>query len=379
MESNTSGDENRGLINSAFSPIFEINVFYAVFLPFLSVLMMLGNIAVITAFVKVPGLREKPSDLLILNLSVTDLIQGVILLVFLTPLYVSEFWWHYGEFGCKMLIAIGDFNAGASLFTLCAISLDRVLLVAMEYPRYMKLTSRFRIMLTILISWISALVPMSLEIGLWEKAKEINLIASLINFDYLCLSPSRRIQAFSSFFFFFFVFTPVIIVTTLSLVFMYFLHQRLKKNRKIAAAGPGSNSGSTQATSRNTAITAVVASGNNQTPPGAGDERGSTSTADKDPARKSDSVKNRYIKPAVTLAVLIIAMIVCLMPYVLYVIIGAACPSCVAGVSTNVVYGLVLLQYCNSLLDPFLYAMTQSKIKRFYQAKLQHIWSSVRP
>lgn len=323
-----------------------INLFYAVFLPCLSAMTIAGNLAIIVAYYKVPGLREKPSDLLILNLAVTDLLQGVTMSVFTTPLYILGSW-PYREFGCKVTVGLGDVTIVASLVTLGAISLDRMLLVSKEYPRYVKIQSRFRIKLTICLCWIIAGIPMVVEIGLWEKAKEINLEASLINFNYVCLSPPRRIRGFSFFMFIAFALLPVISVTVLSAIFFHRLKRRLKRHRRIDGVLSISNSMSAATTAENSQQNISAAQ------------------------RSNRRTKNRYIKPAVTLSALVCAMAICMMPYCLYVIIGIVWPSCVMGANPDILYGLILLQISSSLLDPFLYAMTQSKIKNFYISKLR--------
>ena len=54
----------------------QINIAYAIVVPIIIVIGTVFNLTTILAFWKMPGLRDKPSDLLILNLSVVDLITG---------------------------------------------------------------------------------------------------------------------------------------------------------------------------------------------------------------------------------------------------------------------------------------------------------------
>ena len=60
---------------------------------------IVGNTGTIAAFVKIRSLHEKPSDLLILNLSIADLGLGLMQLYFLPALLKV---WPWGEIGCKL-------------------------------------------------------------------------------------------------------------------------------------------------------------------------------------------------------------------------------------------------------------------------------------
>ena len=342
----------------------DINLFFAVFLPLLSIATIVGNAGVMLAFLKVPALQEKPSDLLILNLSVTDFFLGWIMLIFMTPYFVSGMW-PYGEIGCMIWAGSGNLLVSASLYTLCAISWDRVLLVVKEYPSYVKLQSRTRIKVTIGLCWILSLIPMTLELSMWKRAKENVFMASLINFNYICLSLPRLIKAFSLSGFFIFVLTPILMVTVLSAVFLYFLHLRLRKNRQVAIGGGSASANETTSHSAgNTATSTVEGNGVSAKP---------NTNEPNSKSAKSHRFNKRYIKPAVTLAALVFAMAVCMLPYSIYVILGTFCPTCVANINSRLRYALLLLTYCNATLDPLLYSMTQSKIKGYYKSKLRNM------
>ena len=56
---------------SAAMPAVQVNVFYAIFIPTLIIVSTIMNLATIAAFWKLPSLREKPSELFILNRGVT--------------------------------------------------------------------------------------------------------------------------------------------------------------------------------------------------------------------------------------------------------------------------------------------------------------------
>ena len=54
----------------------SFNLFFAIFIPILCFLITIGNLGTIIAFWKLPSLRDKPSELLILSLSCADFITG---------------------------------------------------------------------------------------------------------------------------------------------------------------------------------------------------------------------------------------------------------------------------------------------------------------
>ena len=126
------------------------------------------------------------------------------------------------------------------------------------------------------------------------------------------------------------------IVCGLSISFLYFLHRRLKKTKSSEASQASQVPSAQQA---------------NQEPSGS--------------SRQGNSfTKNRYIKPAVSMLILVFAMAICMLPYCFYVmIIELFCETCN---TLKVIYAVFLLQFCNACLDPFLYGMTQRKIRRFY-------------
>ena len=93
-----------------------------------------------------------------------------------------------------------------------------------------------------------------------------------------------------------------------------------------------------------------------------------TSTKNKSTGSNLDRVmRNRYVKPGITLIGLALAMASCmLMPYCLYVLM--------IGINeTTVLYGLLSLQFSNAALDPFIYGLTRRKVRRFYKSRFLKI------
>ena len=79
-------------------------------------------------------------------------------------------------------------------------------------------------------------------------------------------------------------------------------------------------------------------------------------------------VRNRYIKPGITLIGVVLAMTICMLPFGFYVIIiESGCEECN---DNDILYGLFLMLLCNACIDPFIYVLTQRKIRKFYDSLL---------
>ena len=236
-------------------------------------------------------------------------------------------------------VCITVFILSVSLSTLCAISVDRVKLVATEYARYIQWQSLNRIKTIIVICWMISFIPVILELSLWKLAKVISIEASLINFKYTCVSPGKFIIPYSLFIFLVFSLIPIVFITISSSVFVFLFRKQQKKWQRISA--------SENATRNIDPPNAVIVF----------------------PSRMRD----RYVKPAITLAVLAFAMGVCMTPYSVYIIVGAFCPICAADIDSTIRHTLLLLLYINSLLNPLLYSLTQKRITSFYTNKLRNM------
>ncbi len=318
-----------------------MNVVYLTWIILIAVVAVIGNLLTIVAFVKESKLREKPSDFLILALACVDFFTGLFVLPLLSPLFVTPGHWPLGENGCRVLVTSSVWIITASLFLLIFISLDRFLLVYLDYSRYLNMQTKRVIYLFIALSFGIAIVAATLEQSMWYYGKSIDERGANINYDQVCLSPPRRVAAFSSAFFVLFYFVPVMIVCGLSIAFLGLLRRRIKN--KVGAV-------------ESSRVSSVQSSGG-------ATEEGSQ--------QHESSIRNRYIKPALTLIALVTAMAVCMLPYCSYVIVVEwFCSECQ---DITVLYSFLFLQYINCCLDPVLYAATQSKIRKFYRRRVQAI------
>ncbi len=315
----------------------SVNIFFAIFIPGLSLFTVLGNVAIIVAFWKLPALRSKPGELLILNLALVDFSTGLITLPLWSAAYITPWSWPFGENGCRVTAAFNNITVHGSLFAIMTISVDRVFLVLMEYPKYLKIQSYKRVYTTIAACWIFAISTVIPQQAIWNYAKIIDKTAREINFEKLCLFPPRRLQIYSSTVFLCLYCLPVILLCLLSMAFLWLLHRRLKRNRQIDVHSRRSMESNQQA---------------------------------------AVSSQNRYIKPAISLIAVVSAMAICMLPYCFYVIVIELVDQ--DRNKPKLLYALLLLQFCNACMDPIFYGMTQRKIRNFYGlCKSKNIVSSV--
>ena len=341
-----------------------VNTFYANFLPLFCFVTCIANLATILAFVKEPNLTERPSEALILSLSCADLGTGLLALPANSLSYIFPRNWPLGEAGCRVEVFFFDLTVHSSLLTVFSISLDRFLLVYLEYPQYLKHQSHGRIRKTILTCWGIAILTAILEMSLWNLAKRLDQTASKIDFSQQCLSPPRRMKAFAITLITVLYFVPILVMCGLSLAFLYLLRKRLIKHRvtKISTSQTATRETELKPNAR---VTELQSNDSIMTTSfGAQSAQNAT--------KKKIQMKNRYVRPAVTLFALISAMTICMLPYCTYVIIiDGLCQSCTYNRSLFNI--LLFLQYSNALLDPFLYALTQRKIRKYFKNVLYSV------
>ncbi len=326
------------------------------------IITIIGNVATIYAYYHERGLREKPSDLLVLNLSIADLGIGMFCMPFAISNHICDCWMTK-EIGCRIWVVLSDIFVFAGVASVIAISMDRFLLVAREYSTYLRIQNKSRIKITIMLCWSFPIIPLTLDHGLWNYAKKLPN-ARFVDFTYTCLSPSREIFSVTLIISIIGSFIPLAIIGTLSISFICLLRVRLKKQRQVSITFPSRTANESER-------------GDRQTDRGCSHSRVPRSVSTEIEAivkRTKVSSTNRYIKPAVTFISLIATMGLCSLPYVSYMFASFVCSHCYSPAMRN---RLINLVFFNSFLNPFLYAVTQSKIRKFYWLKIRHCWRSL--
>ncbi|XP_018413353.1 PREDICTED: alpha-1B adrenergic receptor [Nanorana parkeri] len=116
---------------------------------------IVGNIMVIMSVVTNRQLRI-PTNYLIVNLAIADLLLSTTVLPFSSTLEIVSSW-VFGRIFCDIWAAMDVLCCTASIFSLCAISIDRYIGVrySLQYPT---IVTRKRVLLALLCVWILATV-----------------------------------------------------------------------------------------------------------------------------------------------------------------------------------------------------------------------------
>ncbi|RLU21006.1 hypothetical protein DMN91_007622 [Ooceraea biroi] len=143
------------------------NVVTLIVLAIVDVMVVLGNILVISAVFCTTKLRNV-TNMFIVSLAVADLMVGVAVLPFSATWEVFKVW-IYGDIWCSVWLAVDVWMCTASILNLCAISLDRYLAVTrpVSYPQIMS-TTRARVLIACVwvFSFVICLPPL---VGLRDK------------------------------------------------------------------------------------------------------------------------------------------------------------------------------------------------------------------
>lgn len=354
-------------VNTTLEVIFDVESGHAIpvitrtfatILIIVAPLTVLANIGTSLAFWREPSLRQKPSDLLLVSLTCCDLGMGAIVMplsaMYGLGIHVLD------ETGCRFLWNLpADMFTCVGTLTMMMISRDRYLLVASEYPKYLKIQTRKRITLEISIIWCFSIAVGVLDVSVWDFAKTISMEARLIDFNQYCLSPSKKADIFALPIYLLVVLFPTLAVVAFSVLFMKNLRHRLRQR-----VGP------MMETEQSSAVES-----NNQHRPSAGRNNANEVQVHHHHHHNTDArVKNRrYIKPAVTLGLLVAAMGLCIGPYCIFNIVAAIlCPACDHPDTRQL---LIMIMLLNSFLNPFLYTMTNSKIRQYFRNMFSRVIS----
>ncbi|XP_066446578.1 alpha-1B adrenergic receptor [Eleutherodactylus coqui] len=116
---------------------------------------IVGNIMVIISVVTNRQLRI-PTNYLIVNLAIADLLLSTTVLPFSATLEIAD-QWVFGRIFCDIWAAMDVLCCTASIFSLCAISIDRY--IGVRYSlRYPTIVTRKRVLLALLGVWILSTV-----------------------------------------------------------------------------------------------------------------------------------------------------------------------------------------------------------------------------
>lgn len=142
-----------------------LTVLIAIIATCMSSITIIGNVFVITAFIIDKNLR-KYSNYFILNLSIADLLIGILIPPY-APFLLNKRYWRLGKTACTIWLVLDYVVGSASVLCIVVISLDRYLLVSrgLKYVASQKVLKAILIMLTV---WLIAFLNYAPAIIFWE-------------------------------------------------------------------------------------------------------------------------------------------------------------------------------------------------------------------
>ena len=155
----------------------------------LSIIAFLGNTLILIALHKESSLHP-PSKLLFRNLATTDLCVGIIVEPLTATYFISAVkeWWNMCRFSYAATLIAGYILGSVSLFTLTAISVDRLLALLLGM-RYRQVVSLKRTYLIVFAAWIVSVVGTAMHfwhnlITIWYGMIGVSLCLVTSFFSY---------------------------------------------------------------------------------------------------------------------------------------------------------------------------------------------------
>ncbi len=142
-------------------------------------LIVVGNILVMSVIIRDKELLLKPANIFILNLAASDLLVGIISMTFQNIWQLKEDW-IFGELMCKCWTIV-DFSAATqSAFAIVLISFDRLMLVStgLKYKQYITIP---KTCILVIITWVISLLINAIPILLSDK-----LFGRWVNYSNEC-------------------------------------------------------------------------------------------------------------------------------------------------------------------------------------------------
>ncbi len=353
-----------------------INYGHLVFACAITISAIIGNGAIISAFIFDRKLRVKISDWTLFALSVTDFALAAIILPIEIDSVVKASLWSLGKVGCHLLVWLSYLLVTASVYFILILSWDRYRLVSLDYSIYLRGQSSIKQIVTYLITIVIASIPGITENIAWgfltpyRKEEPFHCIIPSAFYPYLSVA---LVASYSI--------IPTILVSIFAILFFIHFRRRMIRFSRVGIehtedSVPG------QSHSMNSFDEGNNSCENSSRPP---DQHTGNMTVPDDttdgtanaPPRsqmvavnRQKIFSNRYVKPAITYSVLVLSLITCTTPLGSYSALTAfVCPECF---DAETLLYLIFLAYSKASLNPWITIVTHPKIRQF----LKKAWKS---
>ena len=317
---------------------------------------ILGNALVVLAVAIVRKLQT-PSNLLIVSLAVSDFLVGLLVLPFAVMMEITDGYWILGDRLCDAWTSLDVLLCTASILNLCAISIDRYLVITRPFKYAMKRTPKRMFLMAASVWIVSALISIPPLLG-WKTERKDGECGYSQNIGYQVYAT---LGAF---------YLPTIIMVVVYCRIYRLSHKLVKAEAKSKPAGETSNEGFSGPTTplRKESDEPIPH------PPHNGSAKksdASHSSADilpkitvtqdnhrttKCPIFKRAKLKGKENKATKTLGVIMGAFVACWLPFFILALIKPFCndPSTCIPPLLNSLF--LWLGYANSFGNPIIYA-----------------------
>ena len=335
-------------LSDAFNHPLHTEVFISGVVWTIWFLTLAGNLLVFAAFVNDSELRARPCNLFILNLALADFIVGAF------SLTLQNLWrmfgnWPFGEVICNIWMVL---NYGATLqstFAIVLISMDRYLLVKMEL-KYRTFMTHRKAWTLIFISWFCSMIFYTVPIvgyplwaaDPWEP-----------NFDVACWSAVLHVFPYNIVAFLYgFLFPGILLIFFNMMVFLNIRKRSggLVRSRKVAPLVVAD-------LLKEKRLNAPLALTQTR------DAEAQEEVVMQQVLREKRRALKKDRKAAAVLAMIVIAYIICWLPYCTVHLIFI-CHDNEYEVSILTWSAVFYVTWSNSALNPFLYAIASPKMRK---------------
>ncbi|XP_041477562.1 alpha-1A adrenergic receptor-like [Lytechinus variegatus] len=314
--------------------------------------VIFGNILVLLAVLMERKLRTV-TNYFIFNLAVADLLLGTLVLPFSGTLEVISYW-PFGQKFCDVWAAVDVLCCTASIISLCVISIDRYIGVTRPLKHKLIVTPR-RALLVIVLVWILSFAIAVGPLFGWRPDKDNPLQCPLSDsIDYVFFSVSGSF------------YIPLIVIIVLYIR----IYQTVSGEYKSRHSGKSHGSPSTSSDKGSpNGVVLRMHRGSVQTPPGHQLVRRQNSANNLlRPSRTASQRSvtfNREKKVAKTLGIVVSVFFLCWFPFFFLLPLTSACTSCyVPPLAFNIFFWL---GYCNSFMNPLIYAVSNMTFRRAFK------------
>nr|XP_006815470.1 PREDICTED: 5-hydroxytryptamine receptor 1-like [Saccoglossus kowalevskii] len=303
------------------------------------ILTIVGNVLVLLAVAMERSLRSV-THYFIVNLAVADLLLGTTVLPFSATYEIIPYW-PFGPAFCDVWAAVDVLCCTASINSLCVISIDRYIGVTRPLQHNMIMTKK-RAAIVMALVWIFSVAISAGPLFGWRPpTKDPNICPLTDSLDYVLFSVAGSF------------YIPLIII----LVLYYRIYREaIIQTRSLMAGEKSTGKGKNDITLR--IHTAQPRTINNA--------RKNRSKSQTTGLTQKLQRFNKEKKAAKTLGIVVGVFIVCWLPFFMLLPITSICgKSCFP---PELVFKIAFwLGYCNSCLNPIIYALSNRSFKRAFK------------